>query len=423
MRTLLTRVFRFAAKVFFRRIEVVGLENIPQSGPVIFAANHPNGLVDPLFILCFAPRPVSFLAKAPLFRYPVIGWFARAIEAIPVYRRQDNVAGTNQETFSRAREVLSGGGAIAIFPEGTTHSDARLKELKTGAARIALGARLDAISVIPAGIYYTEKYTFRSEALVWFGKPIAVGLESADADGEPDREAAERLTGEIERGLAEVTLQADSHYALDLVRRAERIFSGGAENLAEELELRRRFVEGYAFLRERDAARLAGLEKTMARFEAELHAARLDPQTLEARGVHISGKTLAILLVLLPVAAIGAVINYPTYRLIGLLARRIVKSESELTATVKVIGAFLLYPLTWIAIAALVGWRLGWAAGLLSLIAVPLSAYVALRFFEQLDDVIGRARALVRRRARGALIRLRETIREEFRAVAEEMEG
>ena len=181
-------------------------------------------------------------------------------------------------------------------------------------------------------------------------------------------------------------------------------------------------MDGYAYLRERDAARLAELEKTVARFEAELHAARLDPQTLEARGVHISGKTLAILLLLLPVAAAGAVINYPTYRLIGFIAKRIARSESELTATVKVIGAFLLYPLTWLAIAVLVGWKLGWPAAIIALVVVPLSAYVALRFFEQLDDVIGRARALVRRRARGALIRLRETIRDQIRAVAAEME-
>jgi 1-acyl-sn-glycerol-3-phosphate acyltransferase len=423
MREAFTRFFRFAAKVFFRRIEVVGLENIPPHAPVIFAVNHPNGLVDPLFVLCFAPRPVSFLAKAPLFRYPLIGWFARTFEGIPVYRKQDNVAGSNRETFARSRQVLAKGGAIAIFPEGTTHSDARLKELKTGAARIALGAGLPEIAVIPTGIYYTEKYTFRSDALVWFGEPIAVQAAPVDEEGEPAPAPVEQLTRTIERRLAEVTLQADSHAALDLVQRAERIFTAGDAALAEELEIRKRFVDGYLYLCEHDRLRLAHLESEIARFESELHALRLDPETLRAHGVRVSFTSLAILLVLLPIAVAAGILNYPTYRLIGALANRFSKRESEMTATLKFIAALLLYPLTWIAIALAIGWRFGPWPALAALLAQPLGAWLALRVSERLDEVIGRARALVRRRARNQLLKQRERLREEFLAVAAEMNG
>src|SRR4051794_32569035 len=130
MRRFITPILRLIARTFFRRIEIVGWEKVPR-GPVIFAVNHPNGLIDPLFLLSFVPRPISFLAKAPLFRYPLIGFVTRAFESIPVYRKQDNVKGTNAETFTRARTLLARGGSIAIFPEGTTHSDPQLKELKT----------------------------------------------------------------------------------------------------------------------------------------------------------------------------------------------------------------------------------------------------------------------------------------------------
>src|SRR5438128_5859538 len=115
IRRAIAAVIRVTARIFFRRIEVAGSDRVPDS-PVIFAVNHPNALIDPLFLLSFAPRSVSFLAKAPLFRMPLVGRVARAFDSIPVYRRQDNVSTAgNRETFARAREVLQRGGAIAIF--------------------------------------------------------------------------------------------------------------------------------------------------------------------------------------------------------------------------------------------------------------------------------------------------------------------
>ena len=86
MRALFRALFSLILRIFFRRTEVSGAEHVPRHGPVIFVLNHPNGLIDPAFLLCLAPRRVSFLAKAPLFRMPVIGFFCRAFEAIPVHR-------------------------------------------------------------------------------------------------------------------------------------------------------------------------------------------------------------------------------------------------------------------------------------------------------------------------------------------------
>jgi len=389
MRQLTTAVIRFILRIFFRRIELVGLEHVPREGGVIFAVNHPNGLIDPLFLLSFVPRPISFLAKAPLFRYPLIGFLVRAFESIPVYRKQDHVSGTNAETFGLARSLLARGGSIAIFPEGTTHSDARLRELKTGAARIALGCGSEE-TIVPTGIYYTAKKTFRSSALVCFGEPIVVLHSAIGSDGEPSVERVEELTRAIESGLAEVTLQADSHAALDLIARGEDIFSGDDESLANELELRRRFVDGYHYLREHDPARLAELESLIRRFESTEVPAR------------VSVPEVVVAIVLLPIAIAGAIINYPTYRLIGFLAKRLTR-EDEIVATIKFIGAATLFPLTWIAYAF-------FHPSLL--IIAPVSAYIALRVFEVLADALRRARWVPAER---------DVIRARIIEVAEEM--
>ena len=397
---------RLVAKIFFRRIELAGVERVPQSAPVIFAVNHPNALIDPLFLLGFAPRPVSFLAKAPLFRLPLIGWLARALDAIPVYRRQDNVSTAgNRETFARARDVLQRGGVIAIFPEGTTHSDPRLRELKTGAARIALGASIR-VNIVPTGLYYTAKQTFRSSALVYFGTPIAVEPEPVDENGEPRQESVERLTSAIERALADVTLQADSHAALELIADAERIFTAGEDvALARELELRKQFVAGYTYLREHDPGRLTVLESKIRQVDVE---PGFSPTRRAEAHRHISSTLL-----LAPLGIIGAIIHWPIYRLIGLLAMHLSSNEDEMVATIKAISGMVLYPLMWIALAVIAGfYRFEW--GLIVLIVVPLLGYIALITTETFDAIAARVR-------KPDLLAQQQEIREEILSVAKSM--
>jgi 1-acyl-sn-glycerol-3-phosphate acyltransferase len=425
MRRFTTAMLRVVARLFFRRIEIVGWENVPAGAPVIFAVNHPNALIDPLFLLCFAPRRVSFLAKAPLFRMPLVGWFVRAFDSIPVYRREDNAdVSKTRETFDQARATLARGGAIAIFPEGTTHSDPRLKQLKTGAARIALGAAMPKIVIVPTGLFYTSKATFRSSAAVYFGAPIEVSPEPVDDRGEPPADSVDALTKSIEDGLTAVTVQADSRTALDLIGRADRIFRLGRGDLSQALDMRKRFVSGYNWLCEHDPVRLAHLASRIERFESELGAARLEPQELVPPTFARSVATIGMLLIATPLAIIGAVIHYPIYALIR-VAVSFAGNDEELIATQKAVGGLVLYPLTWIAVASLVAWRFGWPAGAATLIALPLLAYVALRFFEQLDDVVGRTRALTwrvaRRRAYARLLAQQRAIRDEIAELNERL--
>ncbi len=424
MRRAITAFFGFCLRIFFRRIELLGLERVPD-GAVVYAVNHPNGLVDPLFLLCYAPKPVSFLAKAPLFGYPIIGWIIRAFDAIPVYRKEEHVSGSlkeaNAEMFARARALLHGGGAIAIFPEGTTHDDPQLRELKTGAARIALGANVASMTVVPTGIYYTAKNVFRSSALVLFGEPIHV--QALAIEGEPPHDEVERLTAAIDAGLDEVTLQAESHAALELIARAEDIFSAAEDQpLIEEFDLRRRFLEGYHYLCKHDPERLKKLQRQIARFDAELRRAKFDVHELRPG---VDGWRLFRVIALLPLALIAALVHLPTYLFVDALAKRFAKGEGAMIATMKFLAALAFYPVTYITLACIAGWRFGALIGVAVLIAMPFLGYLALRILEETDDVIGDLRALslqiFQSYGYSRLVTRRAAIRDEMLNVAREM--
>ena len=447
MRSALRSFFALVLRIFFRRIEVSGVEHVPSVGPVLFVLNHPNGLIDPGFLLCLAPRRVSFLAKAPLFRMPLVGWLCRTFQAIPVHRRQDAGAdlAQNRETFEAARRVLAGGGAIAIFPEGTSHNDPQLRPFKTGAARIALGAAaaLGAgtrpIRIVPAGLYYRAKQTFRSAALLHYGEPFDVPAIALAPGAEPPVEAVRALTERIGQALAELTLQAERVEALALVARAQRIFSTADEPpaapapLAQELEVQRRFVLGYRLLRERWPDRFTALQARIDRYESELTAAGLDPRHLTprtytfARVLRYVVQSVLVFALLLPPALAGALVHYPAYRIVGYVATGISKGDESALATVKLLAATLLFPLTWAAVGIAVWiWTKGNVVATVGTVAVlPVAGLGSLVFFERVDRLIGRIRALglllFRKWAFMRLVAERRAIRAEIIALGKEL--
>jgi 1-acyl-sn-glycerol-3-phosphate acyltransferase len=428
MRALLTAVLAALMRLFFRRVEITGEEQVPPTGPAMFIGNHPNALVDPVMLLVHAGRPVSFMAKEPLFHTPVIGTLVRALDSIPVYRKMD-LADTarNAATFRAARELLGRGGSIAIFPEGTSHSDPAMKPFRTGAARIALGAvGADGLAIVPVGLFYTEKTRFRSGALLCFGEPIRIDPVPMDPDGEPPASAVRQLTGRLESALASLTLQADRHEALRLAEAAERIISsaeGARQDLTGRLQRRQRLVAGYTRLRNEDPERLAQITSRIARYTAALTDADLTPELLPAHGyragtvVRVAIRALLVLTGLLPLAMIGMLLHFPGWLIIDGVARYHERTNPDMVATVKVLGGLLFYPLTWLGAAWWAGGHWGWSIGLLALALGPLTGWAALRFIEGSDRLAGGARglllALTGRRRFLRLVAEREDIRED----------
>jgi 1-acyl-sn-glycerol-3-phosphate acyltransferase len=449
VRTLVVGLARLILRIFFRRVEIVGAEKVPAQAPVIFALNHPSALVDPMFILALSTRPVSFLAKEPLFRMPIVGSMVRAVNCLPVYRQQDNADLTkNRETFDRARAILASGGALAIFPEGTSHDDSAMKKLKTGLSRIALGAAeaLRAapvagghLQVVPAGLYYTDKGRFRSQALLCYGDPIPVVPAGLGPEGDPPQESVRALTSQIGEGLAAVTLQWERRETLDAVAWAERLYAaeGGRDGspthgLAGHFELRRRFVAGYAALRDRNPRALLEIAERVLSYDRQLAALHLGPSDLPGTPLTpglVARELLGALfwLAFAPLAIVGAILHYPAYLLIRLIASQLAGDVVDVVATIKVFAAMAIYPLTWIAATVLVDWKLGPKWALANLIVAPLSGWLALVLRERWGRLRGGWTALalylLQRPHYEQLLAERRAIRDAIAAVAETLDA
>ena len=189
-------------------------------------ANHPNEIFDPLLVAAALGRPVRFLAKAPLFAVPVVGGVLRAAGCLPVYRRSDDPGQTarNEATFAEVTAALAQGAAVALFPEGTSHDAPALAPLKTGAARIALGAAAAGVplAVVPVGLVLADRDRARSEALAVLAPPLA--WDDLRAAG-PTPEAVRELTRRIAAALEAVTVNLDAWADEPLVTTAEAVYA------------------------------------------------------------------------------------------------------------------------------------------------------------------------------------------------------
>ena len=410
MKALVRAAAQALVRLYYPKRTCEGLDRLG-TGPVILAPNHPNALLDPLVLRLALGRPVAFLAKSTLFSNAFTRFVLAAFDAIPVYRQRDaeggDRGGKNEETFARCRALLARGGALALFPEGTSHSDPTMKPLRTGAARIALSAEAErdfglGLRIVPVGLFYESKSTFRSGAHVVLGEPIAVARFAA-RQREDDRAAATELTAELRRAMDDVVLQAETRELLEGATRLARALvepAASQDELADQRAGAKRLLDGYRSAMTREPARTEALVERCRKYLETMTLLGIDdPWAIETPRVKkraIFARAL-LLLATSPLAVAGAALGWVPYRLAGRLAAR-VTHEEDVLGTAKLLGGALLLAVAWSAEAVAVGVRFGPIAGA-SL--VPIAAalgLVALLWDEALTDARGALRALVVRR-------------------------
>jgi glycerol-3-phosphate O-acyltransferase / dihydroxyacetone phosphate acyltransferase len=428
----LIRVFvRALLAVFYRRLDVAGLEHVPARGaPLIVAANHQNGLIDPMLLLAALPRRLRPLAKAGLFRHPIIAPFLRLARALPVHRRQDagsDMAG-NALTFHAVSEALGRGGAILIFPEGVSQPEPALMTLRTGAARLLLEAEASgapSVTLLPVGIVVTEPGRFRAgHALVLVGAPLAtadcVALHRRDPVA-----AVRTLTDRLAEALRRQIIEAEDRETLHLMRLMERVWhqESGTRAIPGSAAWLQSTARAYRWLRQTAPAQVEDFRREVEEYARELDRLGVTPETLgrayaPSIVLRYAAREIAPVVLGLPLALLGMLLHAVPYQLIK-LGIRLARPEADVEATYKVAGGVVIYPLAWALeawFAARVGGR--WLAVLLVLALAP-AGFFALAWQARLHDVTREATALWHFLARRGL---RERLLARRRALAEELE-
>jgi 1-acyl-sn-glycerol-3-phosphate acyltransferase len=148
-------------------VEVDGIANVPDSGPVIVAANH-RSFMDSVFLALVVDRPVSFLAKAEYFDRRGTAVLFRAAGQIPVRRGSPTGA---RRALEAASEVLAEGGIVGIYPEGTRSRDGLLHRGNLGPARLAIDT---GTPILPVGLIGTDAVQEPDKRLPRVGKTVTV---------------------------------------------------------------------------------------------------------------------------------------------------------------------------------------------------------------------------------------------------------
>ena len=381
-----------AASHGYYRVSVGGAAP-PREGPALFVANHTNSLLDTAFVVLAAQRRVRFMAKAPLFTYPGLGWLVKAVGSVPVYRRMDNpkLVAQNLDTFRDVYRALAQGYALGIFPEGISHSASHLQPLKTGAARIALGAAAEygrAFPIVPIGMVFTDRRTFRSHA----GVVVGTSCEWDDLAhrGPKDREAVRELTRRIEASMRAVTLNLHHWSDQSLVRIVEEVWSaefggaGGAfgqvERLATATSELSRLRLGESDLWRTVARELRGHDRVLGRIGLTAQTLRSDT---EAKTVvpwllhHLPWIAMA------PLALLGIVLFWIPREITGTVGTKASVAEGDDSVpTFRVMYGFGIFAGWFLLLGVAAGATFGWLTGIATFLLLPPFAFVAMRIGE-----------------------------------------
>ena len=399
--TLLKLIYQTGLRVFFRRFEVRNRHLMPAQGPLLVVSNHPNTFMDPIVTASLLRQPAYFIAKSTVFGGKLQNWMLRQMHLIPIHRREDNPDQpvSNEEAFMASFKALQQSKTLIIFPEGNSFNQRRLRKIKTGTARIALGAEAGhgytlGVQILPVGLNYSAPTRFRSDVFVNVGEPISVA-EYAAAYERDGQQAVLALTEEIRHRLESLIIHTPTDEEDELARQVESIYKERLTAAAppvpaheQDFLLTKAIVRSVGYFSQTAPARVAALKQDLTDYTLQLRRLRLHDAFLGKGSSAVLRQGilgLFYLLLGLPVYLYGALHNYIPYIIPSRVARAATKEEEWYAPIMLTVGIFS-FPLFYLLEAWLLWqWLMPGSLWLmLYVLSLPLSGFFTLHYWSVL---------------------------------------
>jgi glycerol-3-phosphate O-acyltransferase / dihydroxyacetone phosphate acyltransferase len=399
-------IVKISLRIFFKRFQIENADFLKTDGPLIVVGNHPNTFMDPLIAAALVRQRVAFLANGSIFNRftrPVFDYF----NVIPVYRIKDmehaqvplSQKELNHKTFKRCYDYLKNGGTILIFPEGTSEIERRLRDIKTGTARIALGAEAENdfklnLKILALGLNYSDPTHFRSEVLVNVSAPIAVSQFKEGYD-ETSFEAVTKLTDLIEERFYETTIVTEDNEEDEMVRNIETLYKNklmsdfelNQEEKKDEFVVIKRIVEAVRYFETQSPTQFKTLQIKMANYLESLQVLQISDETLaHARTIHKKATAQVWVLFLgFPLYVFGLIHNYIPYILPSRLTR-LITSDVSYRAPMMMSFGILTFPMFYaVVLYAFYGWAQNIWVAVVYVVAMVLGGYFVLWYWPRLE--------------------------------------
>ena len=400
---LLRKIISLALFFFFKKIVVSGKENRLHKGPLIIVANHPNTLMDPLIIASLMKQQIGFLANAGIFANALLASVLRYFHVIPIFRKKDIAPGDkpdNKYSFMKCHEYLDEKGTILIFPEGESLYELKLREIKTGTARIALSYESlkgldDRLKILPIALDYSDSIQFRSMVSITIGEPISLQTYK-ESFLEKEISGVSKLTAiirqELERHIPNTTNKEQEQFLLK-THKFYTTFNDPKGDLhlnpKHSLASRAQISKAMNALRESDLKLYVDTEIKVHLFFDQLKNEGLSPGFFtnnffnKSSGLVLMGYFLEFLL-LAPFYLFGLLTNYIPY-ILPALVFKVLKLDIEYKTVVQMIVGLFTFPLCYWLEIKVAGNYFSidlWISCLL-LLSFVISAYIAMYYLTE----------------------------------------
>lgn len=379
--------------LFYRKIYISNADRIPTDKPVVLAANHPTGFVEPCILACYLPQPLWFLARGDLFVKPFYIRLLRGLHLLPLYRTKDRgfaFVKNNFETFDYCYKALSEKKTVLILAEGSSAHEKRLRPLKKGTARIAFGTlerfpEVEDVYVVPVGVNYEYGDQPRSKVMIDFGEPISTRHFWESYQQNPTQTGADFAETLRQKMAARVVIidhakdEELTEYLLQLDRSQRPAYF--SRYSSEPLQAEKRVADTVNRIDEPQKTQLLNLAKPY--FEALQKLNITDAALFQKSGSALVNWVL--LLLGLPFFIIGYIFNVLPILLAKNTAktrvRRVVFYSSVWLAVA--LGGYFFYWLLWAILLLIFAKPLYW----LALIIIPLLGIFAIHYQEFYNNV------------------------------------